>query len=1012
MNKSQKYWRSLAELEQTPEFQEFLHREFPVAASEFPTGISRRRWLQLMGASLALGGLSGCRWPTEKITPLAVRPENRVPGEPQFFATSVELAGAPQHLLVTSIDGRPIKVEGNPDHPGSRGATNRFAQASLLGLYDPDRSETPFERQDGQRFSRTWDEFEKFAREHFSAERMDGGASLAILIEPTSSLAVHRQLAKMRERFPEAVVYAYAAVSDEQRAQATQLASGSNLRLQPRLRTAKVIAALDADLLGGDPDAVTLAYDFAAGRDPESGEMSRLYAIESQYSVTGAAADHRLPVRSSDIGTVLMRLHDLVQARINSTSPASATEAQSPEIEEFLDVLAEDLCESRGRGLVAVGPHQPATVQAAALSLNQLLGNLGKTLLCTDDPHRLTPAGNLAELTDRMSNGEVQTLLILGGNPVYNAPVDLQFGDALSRVETSIHLSLYEDETSRKCVWHLPLAHAYESWGDVRAWDGTISVSQPLIEPLLNGKSVLEITSLLLAETATPVELVRTAIADAIGRSLSDSDWKQLLHDGFLRDSQLPPRDVQIATPSNSANELSSPDPEASKSLEVVFMPSESVDDGRFANNGWLQEMPHFLTKLTWDNAALISPQTAREFELTQGSVVRLELSGRSVELPVYILPGQAVGSIGVQLGYGRTAAGHVGGNVEQGIDPVGVDVNAIRTWQHRDIAVGAKLESVDRNYDLATTQDHHAIDRLGLEEIGHRVGELVREASLDHYREHPDFVQHAQHEVDSPPLWSQPSVEGHAWGMSIDLTKCIGCNACVIACQAENNVPIVGKEQVSRGREMHWLRVDRYFTGDVDNPQIASQPVTCQQCENAPCEQVCPVAATVHSREGLNDMVYNRCIGTRYCANNCPYKVRRFNFFDYRKDLEEPNRQLAQLVINPEVTVRSRGVMEKCTFCVQRIQAGKIDARNERRSIADGEIKTACQQACPTRAIEFGDLNQKDSRVAQQHANPRAYGMLAELNVKPRVRYLARIRNPHPRLAAHNETHEAEAHA
>jgi Fe-S-cluster-containing dehydrogenase component len=559
------------------------------------------------------------------------------------------------------------------------------------------------------------------------------------------------------------------------------------------------------------------------------------------------------------------------------------------------------------------------------------------------------------------------------------------------------------------------MAHPLESWGDLLSHDGLVGVSQPLIEPLLQGRSALQVLGQLLGEAGGSGEqFVRRALDQRLG-SMSDKEWRKVLHDGFLPATQLADVIPTLREPTGDVTgdsrraDNGSPGGDA---WELVFTPGDTVFDGRYANNGWLQETPGFLTKLTWDNAALIHPDSARELGVEQGELVRVTAAGKSLELPVYLLPGQAKRSIGIALGYGRTAAGHVGGMTEERVDGVGVDANRLRTWTHRQYLVGVQLERTGTKYPLATTQDHHAIDTLGLQEIGHRVGALVREGPLAQYLEHPDFASHAGgHHPPLKSLWEEPSYEGRAWGMAIDLNKCLGCNACMVACQAENNVPIVGKEQVLQGREMHWIRVDRYFRGDVDQPQAVTQPVTCQHCENAPCEQVCPVAATVHSDEGLNDMVYNRCIGTRYCGNNCPYKVRRFNYFDYNQQLGDANRQLVQLVVNPEVTVRARGVMEKCTYCVQRIQTAKIAAKNERRPLLDGEILTACQQACPTRAIEFGDLNDSESRVAKAHADPRAYAMLEELNVKPRTKYLARIRNPHPALAE-SEPHSVHDHA
>jgi len=994
--KGKLYWRSLSELENSPEFEEFLHREFPEAASEFPKGVSRRRWLQLMGASMALAGLPGCRYEVEKIAPLAVRPENQVPGKPQQYATSVELAGAVRHLLVTCRDGRPTKVEGNPDHPYSRGASDAFSQASILDLYDPDRSAEPRQQTGGQTFTKTWEDFQRFASANMGELKRSEGEGLCVLIEPTESVTLRSMLAALRAAYPKAGVFQYTSVSRDNERAGSILAFGDSHRTHYVLNDAKAIVCLDADLFGEHPASVRLARDYATGRDPESGSMNRLYSVESQFSITGAAADHRLPMRSTDIPGFLADLKAHVKELLESDAVEPPQES-APKRERFVHAVASDLVANRGKSVVAVGPRQSATVHASVHRLNALLGNVGKTVLCITEQRTETGAAieDLSALVQRMRDGGVDTLVILGGNPAYDAPADLQFAEALRKVNHAIHLSVYEDETSAECEWHLPATHPFEAWGDACAYDGTVCVSQPLVEPLLGGKSAIELTAMLLGVSSDAQALVRRAIDDAIDAPLDDKAWRRLLHDGFLADSSLP-----FVTPELKADDASiSTSEDGSSDLEIVFCASPNVYDGRFANNGWLQETPGFLTKLTWDNAATISPQTAKELDVKHGTLVKLELGGNSVEIPAFVLPGEAASSIGVALGYGRTAAGHVGGSEAQDVDSVGVDVGVLRTTAAMHYATGVTVTPTGKEYALATTQDHHAIDKVGMEETGRRVGELVRERTLEEYKKPAETDHDGGHHPSRESLWEEPSYDGHAWGMSIDLNSCIGCNACMVACQAENNVPIVGKDQVARGREMHWIRVDRYFRGDVDDPEAVHQPLTCQQCENAPCEQVCPVAATVHSREGLNDMVYNRCVGTRYCANNCPYKVRRFNFFNNTKGLSEPNRELVQLAVNPEVTVRSRGVMEKCTYCVQRIQNAKIEARNEGRPIRDGEIQTACQQVCPTQAIQFGDLNQKTSRVAREHGGERAYAILAELNVKPRTKYLERIRNPHPTL-------------
>lgn len=1075
------YWRSLEELADTPQFREFLAREFPQAASEFPTGISRRRWLQVMGASLALGTLAGCRWEKETIMPLAERPANRTPGNPQRFATTLEVAGGARPLLVTSLDGRPLKVEGNPNHPDSRGGTDAFSQAAVLELYDPDRGSRVRQREVATDYTRTWEQFADW----FAKQAGTDGTGVAVLATPSTSpsrLALRKQFEK---RFPQARWYEHASLDNRNEKLGTTEALGKPYRSRLLLDKAAVIACFDADPLGSHPGSVTYACDYVAGRDVDNGRMNRLYAIEAAYSGTGVAADHRLPLSSGQIDSFLASLEARVQKLLEEAKDGKKPAAPSgpmPEASEvvarrerFLDVLAADLVEHAGESLVIVGPQQPPQVHARAHRINNRLGNVGKTIEYWEADTDL-PAGTIEELVDAAGNGDISTLLVLDGNPVYDAPAELNFGQVLLNIKGSAYLGLYENETALACQWYLPQAHGLESWGDALSEQGIYSVAQPLIDPLFDGKSQIELLALLTGDERTSGrDLVRRTWAARQGNA-SDRAWRKLVHDGFAEDSRPAPADVEfealaeLEVPADDSGAAWRKADIASDKVEVVFLGSNSVYDGRYANLSWLQELPDRLTKVTWGNAALVGPATAAALKVSQGQNLRVELNGNSVEVPVYLLPGMARGTVGLVLGYGRTAAGHVGGSEALGIETVGVNVAPLRTRSNWYIAPEAKATaSRTRAVLLATTQDHQAIDTVGLEAIGHRIGALVREGTFDDYRKfleehypgHPALKAaaaapagtvaheakvlpvvaksddahkhddahhgegHDEHHASFPPqehhhpplmsLWEEVSYEGQAWGMSIDLNKCIGCNACMVACQAENNVPVVGKEQVEMGREMHWLRIDRYFSGDTEEPQVVTQPVTCHHCENAPCEQVCPVAATVHSNEGLNDMAYNRCIGTRYCANNCPYKVRRFNFFDFRDHtprLQQANNDLTSLVLNPEVTVRMRGVMEKCTYCVQRIQNAKITARREGRPLGPEEIVTACQQACATKAIEFGDLNRPESKVAQAHRNPRAYAMLEELNIKPRTRYLARIRNPHPALVEGEAASAAGTHA
>ncbi len=1016
-----KYWRSLDELENTPEFQEFVHREFPVAASEYPDGVSRRRWMQLMGASFALAGVAGCRWETKKFAPFLHRPEGYVPGQPTKYATTIEWAGAPRHLLMTNYDGRPIKVEGNPEHPGSLGATNAMTQAATLALYDPDRSRNPRKKESAA--NATWDEFDTFLGERRAALKGKQGAGLAILVEPSRSISTGAMLKRITSAMPQAAVFEYAPLANTSEAAGIEMAFGQKLDAHYKLADAKVIASLDADLINLHPNSVKYARDWAAGRSvdaehPEESSMSRVYAVESQFSLTGTVADHRLPVPSRQIAGFVKDLLAQVQTRLDGgqvQEPANGKvesdallyvgkEYEVATRDEILFCLADDLVANQGAGIVVAGATQPPEVHAVVCQINSLLGNIGKTVTYTEPMEFGPETETIADLVKQVGLGGVDTLLIVGGNPVYDAPADLEFAKIIEKIPHSIHLSFYEDETSRACQWHIPASHPLECWGDAMSYEGLVSVSQPMIEPLVASRSPLQLFAQIADVTgnaAKPQMLVRAALGELLATPMKGEVWKKLLHEGFGGESQLVP-----ATPM-----LVSDLPEITVSeddeIEIVFTSSSSVYDGRLANSGWLQETPDFITKVTWDNVARVAPATAKKLGVAQGEVLRVQVGEATVDLPVYVLPGQARNSIGIELGYGRISAGKVGGSMYQ-MTPtmqeeiVGVNVYPLRTSDAMYVAKASKVLPTGKKAKLALTQDHFAIDTVGLEMMGNRIGQLVREAPLEFYKEDPSFAKHVVHEVETDPLWNQKTYEDvNKWGMAIDLNKCIGCNACMVACQSENNVPVVGKEQVFRGREMHWIRIDRYFSGAAESPQVSTQPLTCQQCETAPCEQVCPVAATVHSDEGLNDMVYNRCIGTRYCANNCPYKVRRFNYFHYTGYLEEANNALQQLTLNPEVTVRSRGVMEKCTYCVQRIAAARIPARAANRPIADGEIKTACQQACPTQAIDFGDLNDANSVVRKKHDDPRAYGILTELFTRPRTLYLAKIRNPHPRLAA-----------
>ncbi len=995
------YWRSLDELAGTPEFEDWLHREFPQGASEWNNAWSRRSFLTLMGASLALAGLSGCRRPEEHIVPYVKKPEDMVPGNPLKYATAIPMGLHACGLLVESHEGRPTKIEGNLKHPANRGRTDARIQASVLDLYDPDRSTVP--SRGGVRSD--WTAFVSFWREQFVAFQATGGEGLAVLSETFSSPTMMRLRRAFEARFPNARWVAWDPISDENRYEAIRAVLGRVHQPVFHYDRAKVVLSLESDFLLTEPEAVTATLGFTSGRriESEKDQMNRLYVVESLYTLTGANADHRLRINSSDVGAFALAVAGELQRQglaiegLNGLTVPTMTGRAA----EWLAPLAKDLLRARGESLIVAGSGQPAAVHALVMAINGALGNLDRTITYVDNRDAAYPStSGLTKLTADMAAGKVSALVMIGGNPVYNAPADLNFAAALSKVATSVHLSSRVDETSAATVWHIPRSHYLEMWGDARSLDGTLSVIQPLIEPLYQSVSEVELTALLASgESARGYDLVRETWAGLVTGNF-EVGWQTALLNGILSDSALPSIPVnaaQVGIAQAMASHGWSLRPTATTNLEVVFHPCYTTGDGTRANNGWLHELPDPITKLSWDNVATFSPKTARELGVQNEDIVSIQLQGRELSIAAWIVPGQMDNAVGLSFGYGREKAGRVGNGV-------GVDTYRLRDSQNMYRAGSATVSNTGRRYELATTQDHGSMEGRP----------IILMASLDEYRENPDFITGASvipefmaesekaKERDLvreyPSSWKEPDYStGYQWGMSIDLTTCTGCQACTVACQAENNIPIVGKEQVRKGREMHWIRVDRYFTGDVEDPGMEHQPMPCQHCENAPCEQVCPVAATVHDTEGLNVMVYNRCIGTRYCSNNCPYKVRRFNFFNYTDEYPET----IKMVQNPEVTVRSRGVMEKCTYCVQRINRGKQVAKLENRSIRDGEVTPACAQACPAEAIVFGNINDSESRVARVKRINRTYSLLGELNTQPRTTYLASIRNPNPEMKA-----------
>jgi MoCo/4Fe-4S cofactor protein with predicted Tat translocation signal len=968
------YWRSLEELAGSEEFREMIHREFPAGASEWLDSVSRRGFLRLMGASLALAGMSACtKQPLEPIVPYVRQPEEVIPGRPLFFATAFTLSGYASPLLVESHLYRPTKIEGNPEHPASLGGTDVFSQASILDLYDPDRSQTITYLGD----VRTWGDFLNAIRGPLNIQKGLQGAGIRILTPTISSPSLNDQLRTILQIYPQAKWHVYEPINRDNVYEGARMAFGQPVETIYKLDAADVILSLDADFLyAGFPGFTRYARDFAKRRDPDSGKMSRLYVVESTMTSTGAKADHRRPVQANGIEGIA-----------RSFAGAFGLPAGTGTVNEddwFFGHLGDDVRAHQESLVVIVGDHQPPIVHALAHGINAKLGNVGKTVFYTD-PVNANPVNQTESLEDLVADmraGKVDILLIVGGNPAYDAPADFGFADALknTNIPLRVHLGLYQDETADLCQWHVNQTHYLEEWSDVRAYYGTVSIVQPLIAPLYGGKSAHELLALLAGQSeASGYEIVQGYWKKQHPGADFDAFWRKSLHDGWVEGTAFTPKQVSVGTTNFPASTAPGQD-----AIELNFRRDPSIYDGRFANNGWLQELPKPMTKITWDNPVLISPAMAERMGLAKMDKVELELNGKRVEGAVWPQAGHPDNSVTVYLGYGRRRAGRAGTGT-------GFDMYQLRYSATPWIASGVQIHKTGNTYLLASTQGNQTMDTP---EGSARP--LVRAATLEEYRSDPEF---AREEQPAKELTLYPGYDyqrqTYAWGMAIDMNRCVGCNNCIIACQSENNIPIVGKEQVNRGRHMHWLRVDAYYQGDRANPRAHFQPVPCMHCENAPCELVCPVGATVHSTEGLNDMVYNRCVGTRYCSNNCPYKVRRFNFLLFQ-DWDTPQYKMMR---NPDVSVRSRGVMEKCTYCVQRINAHRIDAERENRLIRDGELQTACQQSCPANAIIFGNINDPDSAVSQLKAKSRNYGLLAELNTRPRTTYLAEIRNPNPEM-------------
>jgi len=1008
-----KYWRSLEELTGAPGFDEMLQREFPRQASEWIDPVSRRGFLKVMGASMALAGLAGCtKQPDEPIYPYIKQPEDLVLGKPNYFATAHPFNTGAIPVLVKSDAYRPIKVDGNPDHPVNRGSSDPLTQGTLLALYDPDRSQHI--RYRGE--NREWAEFIDALQTHLAVKKIAGGAGVYVLASTVTSPTLAGQIKKAQAAWPNAKFLQYDPVNRDSAYAATAFAFGSPVDTQYWLEGADVIVSLDADFLSGitQPGFNKLAGDYSRRRKLDSPdiEMNRLYAIESAPTTTGMKAEHRLGLRASDIPGFAATLAAAVTG-----GAAPSGYSWTPEQQRFLSAVVKDLKDNAGESAVIPGEQQPPEVHLAAIAINEALGNIGKTVIYTETVNPLPSQQNddLKSLVADMNAGKVDWLLVLDGNPVYSAPADLDFTGALGKVNVLVHLGSHYDETAEIAEWHINSAHYLESWSDARAYHGMVTIVQPMIDPLYDGKTAHEVIQAMLVDEplTSTYDLVRATWKPVLSaKGDFEQNWRKALHDGFIDGTAFEPKTV---SPKSGA--LSAPAAVSSDSIEVIFRPDPSLYDGRYANVGWLQELPKPVTNLSWDNAALISNATLLKYKLVESDVIEIALDGKKVKAAVLVVPGHPDNSVTVYLGHGRRKAGRVGSGT-------GFNAYAIRPSSSPLIATGATITKTGDTYEFANTKSHYHDDRgklAGGEGGGKNSLEaneaatrgIIRYASLEEFKQNPDFAHEGEGRDEDPEAdesmfpayyygndaWGKKN----AWGMSIDMNSCVGCNACIVACYAENNIAVVGKEQVKIGRNMQWLRIDTYFEGDLSTPRAHFQPMNCQHCENAPCEQVCPVGATVHTPEGINTMVYNRCVGTRYCSNNCPYKVRRFNFLLY-SDYETESYKLGR---NPDVTVRSRGVMEKCSYCIQRISAAKIHADKENREIRDGEVITACQQACPTEAITFGNINDPDSRVATLKKQQRTYGVLADLNTRPRTTYVAGVLNFNPELEQARVEHE-----
>ena len=998
------YWKSLKDISSEEDYNRFLKQ----SDHNEDNGLSRRNFLSLIAASVALAGLEGCKKPVQKIIPYVEAEIGTIPGIPKYYASTIPWKNNALGVVIENHDERPVKVEGNEKHPSTLGKSNAFSQASTIEMYDPDRARGV--KYNGKKVD--WSEYLKFAKDINKGD----GKGLAVLMQESSSPTIKSIQNDFKTKFPSASWVSYESVNNENLYKGIEKAFSKKLQPIYRLENAQIIVSLGSDFLGVDDNNIYNTRKFAQNRDivDENSTMNRLYVAESSITSTGSSADHRLNIPQHEMESILAELSYELK-KLGLSVDASKVKSSN---NLWIKAAAEDLMSNRGDSIILGGSQlSPEFHQLIALLNNQLNAPVDYYPLSLS---QVSSSADFKFLCDDIKNNKIKNLIILGANPVYDSPADFNFGDLLKNVPNSVHLTNILDETSKLCSWNIAMTHYFECWGDAMSYDGFVSIVQPQIMPLFDSKSAIQVlTPLVYSKELSSYDTVKNVWKSDIVKSGNfEREWEKVLHDGLYKNTIIKKEQVRPSSKTSTA-QLNNFIKLDDNKFEIVFNASSSVYDGRFANNGWLQEIPKPVTSLTWDNAALISIKVAKKLNIKNGQMIEIKIDNKSIKLPAWITPGQNQKSISLELGYGREFEGRLGNGV-------GFNVYPLRMSSNPSYSLNASISVLDETYPLASTQDHHGLeedqyaapgfDKLSNNEVQSRIPELVKQSTLDYYKDNPDWVQKKveEHKPDKKRSWADHSMynpepeydysKGPQWGMSIDLTSCTSCNACSIACQSENNIPVVGKQQVMNGREMHWIRIDNYFAGDPDNPEMSTQSVACVHCELAPCETVCPVAATTHSSDGVNQMTYNRCLGTRYCANNCPYKVRKFNFYNYTRDLPE----VVQMAMNPDVSIRFRGVMEKCTYCYQRVSAARISAENENREIQDGDFQVACQQSCPADAIKFGDINDPNSAVSKAKRRNRDYALLAHLGTAPRTTYLAKIRNQNPKLSsnAHNGSH------